>query len=158
MRPNSFLNNTNNAKRWVISRALKRLDQPVDRERWGSMDPTQVSPSLSRIPPRSPLLPCIVPCVEWSRLLSLLYIQVHLSLVSPGVSIFCISRCSGSVRLRSRPSARALQVDGGSGSPRLALTHIHLWCSGGWELRAAGERSVRPGGASPGAFLLFQIP
>ncbi|KAJ1492675.1 hypothetical protein T484DRAFT_1930886 [Baffinella frigidus] len=48
VRPNSFLNNTNNAKRWVISRALKRLDQPVDRERWGSMDPTQVDGSYAR--------------------------------------------------------------------------------------------------------------
>jgi predicted metalloendopeptidase len=29
-------------RRWIIKRALARLSKPVDRERWGSMDPTQV--------------------------------------------------------------------------------------------------------------------
>jgi putative endopeptidase len=38
-----YLNNTNNAKQWIIGRALQRLSKPVDRERWGSMDPTQVA-------------------------------------------------------------------------------------------------------------------
>jgi len=44
----SFLNNTNNAKRWIIKRAIERLAKPVDRERWGSMDPTQVDGSYAR--------------------------------------------------------------------------------------------------------------
>lgn len=44
----SYLNNTNNAKRWIIGRALERVSKPVDRERWGSMDPTQVDGSYSR--------------------------------------------------------------------------------------------------------------
>jgi len=43
-----FLNNTNNAKIWIIQRALERLSKPVDRERWGSMDPTQVDGSYAR--------------------------------------------------------------------------------------------------------------
>jgi putative endopeptidase len=55
VRPHAFLNNTNNAKRWVISRALKRLDKPVDRERWGSMDPTQVDGSYARQVAPAPL-------------------------------------------------------------------------------------------------------
>jgi len=46
--PHQFLNNTNNAKRWIIGRALQRLSKPVDRERWGSMDPTQVDGSYAR--------------------------------------------------------------------------------------------------------------
>ena len=43
-----YLNNTNNAKQWIIGRALQRLSKPVDRERWGSMDPTQVDGSYAR--------------------------------------------------------------------------------------------------------------
>lgn len=46
--PHQFLNNTNNAKVWIIQRALERLSKPVDRERWGSMDPTQVDGSYAR--------------------------------------------------------------------------------------------------------------
>mmetsp|Transcript_38149 Transcript_38149/g.90131 ORF Transcript_38149/g.90131 Transcript_38149/m.90131 type:complete len:744 (+) Transcript_38149:96-2327(+) len=48
VQPHAFLNNTNNAKKWIISRALARLSKPVDRERWGSMDPTQVDGSYAR--------------------------------------------------------------------------------------------------------------
>jgi len=44
----AYLNNTNNAKQWIIRRALERLSKPVDRERWGSMDPTQVDGSYAR--------------------------------------------------------------------------------------------------------------
>jgi putative endopeptidase len=46
--PHQFLNNTNNAKVWIIQRAIERLSKPVDRERWGSMDPTQVDGSYAR--------------------------------------------------------------------------------------------------------------
>jgi len=48
LHPKQFLNNTNKAKEWIITRALERLSKPVDRERWGSMDPTQVDGSYAR--------------------------------------------------------------------------------------------------------------
>ena len=48
VKPHAFLNNSNNAKRWIIKRALERLHKPVDRRRWGSMDPTQVDGSYAR--------------------------------------------------------------------------------------------------------------
>jgi len=46
--PHSLLNNTNKAKEWIISRAFRRLSEPVNRQRWGSMDPTQVDGSYAR--------------------------------------------------------------------------------------------------------------
>jgi len=48
LEPHSLLNNTNKAKKWIIERAFRRLSEPVNRQRWGSMDPTQVDGSYAR--------------------------------------------------------------------------------------------------------------
>ena len=36
------------AKRWEVRSALSRIEKVVDRERWGSMDPTEVDGSYAR--------------------------------------------------------------------------------------------------------------